>query len=95
MKRLVALSEGLLKRDVSDDSARTRHTHTHTYGTTQGMAHGEKFALSALTYTFSSRHEGEGDQTGCRKGLRVSRTTGNAINKIIEDFLDGHAGGRE
>lgn len=32
---------------------------------------------------------------GCRKGLRLLSHAGNAINKIIEDFLDNVAGGRE
>lgn len=27
-------------------------------------------------------------RAGCRKGLFAPRATGNAINKIIEDFLD-------
>lgn len=30
-------------------------------------------------------------EAGCRKGLRLSHT-GNAINKIIEDFLDDMTG---
>lgn len=32
---------------------------------------------------------------GCRKGLRLLSQAGNAINKIIEDFLDNVADGRE